>query len=466
MIGFVTPYVWMFITSFEKFRDILETKTFLTSLVQLEYNAFEPACVPVCTFTACRQRLDSYVADFIRLSDFRGHQAQGPKTLEAIRNSDCGWRFKASTRELRKIPGSPIAYWEHPRVRDCFVDYPPLKDVANARIGMATGSNERYVRQWYEVDFGRIGLEIGSRQEAMESGRKWFPYAKGGEFRKWYGNNREVVNWENDGHALQTTKHPSGKRIWAHNFNLDNIFKPSLSWTFVTSAQNSFRYHGPGFLFDSAAGLCQPKHESDMQLVAAVLNSNLGAKFLALLNPTLNLPPGYLERVPTNAASRRDVSELVDEAIRISKEDEECMEECWDFQRHPYLNSPSTALSDASALWESECSQRVDSLHEIEQKINTALVGAYQLDGIVSPEVAKKDITLYRSDSGEDVRRLISYAVGCMMGRYSLDQPGLQYAHGASGMVDPAIYSTFPADEDGIVPNTLRHWFPETTSRT
>ena len=467
MLGFVTPYVWMFISSFEEFRDFLETNTHLTSLIQLEYNAFEPACVPVCCFTASKMRLDEYVGDFIKLTDFKGHQYQAPRTLEAINNPECKWRFRSSTGDLRKIPGSPIAYWESSSVRDAFLIFPPLADFADARIGMATGKNEVYVRLWHEVSVQRIGFGVKNREESVKSGKKWFPYAKGGGFRKWFGNRDDVVNWENDGRLLQTTMHPGGKRIWAHNFNLDKIFKPSMSWTFVTSSQNSFRLHGDGFLFDSAAGLCQVRSEKDTYLILGILNSHVGAKFLALLNPTLNLPPGYLEKVPISTACQNEISDIVRECVRLSQCDEESFEQCWDFKEYPYLSSECRRqlILGCAENWESLCATRAARMKQHEEEINERLISFYKFDGLLSKDVPDNQITLYHPDREEDIKRLISYAIGCMIGRFSLDKPGLIYAHSGNKGFDPSQYKTFPADRDGIIPLTDFEWFEDDTAK-
>lgn len=240
-LGFMSPFVWMFISSYEKLRDFLISQKTITSLIQLEYSGFDGATVPICTFTLENAHHPDFKGGYVRLSDFRGSENQAPKTLEAIKNPDCGWYFRASSADFKKIPGSPIAYWVSLDILDAFERGDFIDSHCSTRKGMATGKNANFVRNWPEVSVKKIGFGV-SRHAAKESIVKWFPYANGGEYRKWYGNYDDVVDWENDGERLQTELHENGLRVRAVNLNLEFIFKEGLSWTSITSASFSIRH--------------------------------------------------------------------------------------------------------------------------------------------------------------------------------------------------------------------------------
>ena len=211
-LGFMSPFVWMFISSHEHLRTRLIDKETITSLVQLEYSGFEGATVPICTFTLQKGHVDAQKGCFIRLSDFRGSDSQAPKTLEAIHNRECGWFFEAAQDDFKNIPGSPVAYWVSERMRDVFEEGTLLGKLVDAKQGLATADNDQFLRRWHEVDHGKCSYGSESRDAAAQSGKKWFPYNKGGEFRKWYGNQDYLVDWENDGRAIRAFGTENGGR--------------------------------------------------------------------------------------------------------------------------------------------------------------------------------------------------------------------------------------------------------------
>ena len=202
-LGFMSPFVWMFISSYEELRTHFIDNATLTSLIQLEYSGFDGATVPICTFTLGKTHLPNYTGSYIKLSDFKGHENQAPKTLEAIQNKSCSWFYQAKPDDFKKISGSPVAYWASDKVRDIFSISPKLSSVAPAKLGMRTGNNERFLRRWYEVSFLSSGFGFLNAVEASISGKKWFPYNKGGNYRRWYGNNEFLVNWENNGDEIK-----------------------------------------------------------------------------------------------------------------------------------------------------------------------------------------------------------------------------------------------------------------------
>lgn len=483
-LGLMSPFTWMFISSYEHLRTRLINKETITSLVQLEYSGFDGATVPICTLTLQKGHVHDQQGCYIRLSDFRGADNQGPKTLEAIQRRDCGWFFEAAQDEFRKIPGSPLAYWVSDLVRRAFEQAPSISKLANPRLGMATGNNDTYLRLWQEVSEARCGLDVAAREEARASDAKWFPYNKGGTFRRWYGNREYLVNWEDDGHALQTTLDPTGKRIWAHNFNLDHIFKPSLTWTATSSSYFAIRYSGPGFLFDVKGSSCFPEPKDEM-LVLGFLASEVTTYLVKVLNPSIEFQPGNIGSLPiavTSADWQASSGEVVVRTlVACSRLDWDAYERSWDFQSHPLLTASAEltpTLESSYIAWITRNRDTTAEMKRLEEENNRLFIDAYGLADELTPDVPIEQITLtvnpayryggklteeeqwtrFRQNTMEE---LASYAVGCMMGRYSLDAPGLIYAHSGNEGFDPGQYTTFPADDDGIVPLTDTDWFED-----
>lgn len=457
-LGFMSPFVWMFISAYEELRKSLLGSNTLTSLIQLEYSGFDGATVPICTFTLSKSKVRNLLGTYIRLSEFKGSENQGPKTLEAIRNTNCKWLFNADQESFEKIPGTPIAYWLSAEIFYAFEKFTPTAEIAKARIGMATGSNAIYVRHWAEISLPKFGLKM-TREEAKKSSKKWFPYAKGGGFRRWAGNHEAVVNWENDGYLLQTTLHESGTRIWAHNFNLNEIFKPAICWNVITSSENSFRYHSQGFVFDAAAGLLQSNENKLLFPLLGFLNSAVASYLLPALNPTLNLHPGYLEALPFAYV---DVQQECEELVLLSEEDWNFFESSWNFTSNPLTTiNKSDNLHSSWIQWKNSCKERLCRLQALEESNNRKFIDAYGVQGDISASVSPDRISLSVADQEKDSQRLISYAIGCMMGRYSLDEAGLIYAHAGNVGFEPGRYASFPADADGIVPITDELWFAD-----
>lgn len=479
-LGFMTPFVWMFISSYEKLRNFLITKKTITSLVQLEYSGFDGATVPICAFTVQNSHRPEFKGGFIRLSEFRGSVNQGPRTLEAVRNPYCGWFYRASSKDFEAVPGAPIAYWLSRSIRDAFKNSNPLSDFCDFRIGMATGKNDLYVRLWHEVSVQRVGFNMPSRNDAVKSEKKWFPYAKGGGYRKWAGNEESLVDWENDGDLLQNTLHPSGARIWAHNFNLKNIFRPAVCWTVVTSEKNGFRSHDSGFLFDAAAGLCQAKNQTSLQYLSGLLNSKVSESILPILNPTLNLHPGYLSSIPAVLVDDLSVVQLLTTLARV---DWDSYETSWDFTCLPLLN-PDYRQPTLEATYQklrAHWREMTLEMQRLEVENNRIFIDAYGLQDELTPEVPLNEITLtcnpyyrYGNDKSEDeleallladtMRELVSYAVGCMFGRYALDKPGLILANQGETIEDylrRVPEPSFPADVDNVIPMLDGDWFTD-----
>lgn len=447
-IAFLTPYVWMFKTTYEPLREKILNTSSITCLVQLEYNAFEPACVPVCTFTLRTGKLSAYKGDFIKLSEFRGHQTQSPKTLEAINDVNCRWRFRASSDEFVKIPGKPIAYWISNKVRDIFESFPRIGN--RAKKGLTTGDTNKFLRLWFEIDTNKISFFKGS---------KWYPLAKGGIFRKWYGNHEYLVNWENDGYEIKHFVDEEGK-LRSRPQNIGFYFKEGVTWNDISNSHFNARYVPENFIFSDSGPMI---YGGDIDLELSMLNSKVNSLILSFLCPTMHFEVGSIALIPliTDLAANnyRFTSQ---KAVSIARQDWDAFETSWDFQQFPMLNSIKAPTVEQSFLnWQEHCSTQIKRMQELETENNRLFIDAYGLQDEMSPEVPQEQITLARANREQDIERLISYAVGCMMGRYSLDVPGLVYAQSNNEGFDASKYKTFAADEDAIIPVMDTDWFPD-----
>lgn len=466
--SFLSPYVWMFIQSYEKMRKYLYDNCTFETLIQFEYSAFSEATVPICTFAFRNSRVKNKKACYLRLTSFRGGmEIQRIKTIEAIHDHDCGYYYERSQDDYHVIPGVPVAYWLDENALNCFVIGTPLKDISKPKTGMRTGDNDRFLRLWFEVDRLSFKTLSADAQEAQQSKKKWFPYNKGGDFRQWYGNNALVVNWENDGEEIkENTKkvYPQlGDNLGWKITNEQDYFREGLTWTALTSGTNSFRYSERGFIFDSNKGpMLFGKHD-DILYLLGMLNSCVSAFLLNVINPTLSLQNGDIEKLPIIMSSDKSglVNTIVKNCIELSKNDWDSFETSWDFEGHPLVELRSkTENSDISSnntikavfqSWQLDTNARFDQLKANEEELNRIFIDIYGLNNELSPIVEDKDVAVNRADLKRDIKSLLSYAVGCMFGRYSLDFDGLVYAGGAW---DRSKYITFLPDADNVIPIT------------
>lgn len=454
--AFVTPYVWMFISSYEQMRSKLITDATIQSLIQLEYNAFEPACVPVCAFIVGKSHIPNFVGGYIKLSEFKGHENQAPKTIEAINNPDCGWFFTAKPDDFKKIPGSPVAYWVSDKVRSTFQSGMSIQRYAVPRQGLATGDNEKFLRIWYEVDHKLFSIKIDSDL----NNSKWYPCNKGGAFRKWYGNNTYVVNWQNDGYEIKNFVDENGKQR-SRPQNTSYYFREGVSWSTISSSALSMRYSPKGFLFETKGSVCFPENKLQLNLVLALMNSYVVKELLLAISPTLDFHEGPIGKVPVITELESSTKEHVDILVNIAKNDWDSYETSWDFTQNPIIRTQQPNLEQAFLTWKQQNADAVAEMKRLEEENNKLFIEAYGLQDELTPDVPDEQITLTRADREKDSQRLVSYAIGCMMGRYSLDEPGLIYAHAGNQDFDTSYYQTFPVDVDGIIPITGMHWFED-----
>lgn len=431
-LGYMTPFVWMFISSYEKLRKKIIEENTITSLIQLEYSGFAEATVPICTFTL-RNTNTGETGEYIKLSDFKGAENQSIKTREAIENPNVDYRYTTNSYNFLNIPGSPIAYWISKKVINSYVEGISLKEFASPKTGMTTANNDRFLRMWFEVLPNKIIIDCKNKEEALESKAKWFPYSKGGGFRRWKGFDEYVVNWENDGYEIKNYKNSKGKKL-ASVRSEDKYFKPCITWSAVTSYKFSSRIVEYGRIFDS--GGSSIFLSKDIYFFEGLLNTKLTQIFLSISNATLNYQPRDIANIPVilpkDKRIKIEIEKIVQQNVSISKTDWDSFETSWDFKRHPILTHKGEATTIESAFnnWADFAERQFYQLKENEEELNRIFIEIYGLEDELTPDVDEKDVTVNKADIERDIKSFISYAVGCMLGRYSLDVDGLIYAGG------------------------------------
>ena len=500
-LALLVPYVWLFIQTYEKLRHNILSNFNFNSIVQLEYNAFEPACIPVCFFILDNKKCN-YKGTYIKLSDFKGIENQEPKMLYAI-NNDCDYKFFNTKENFSKIPGSPIAYWASEKIFDIFENSKSLGEIASPKQGLATADNDRFLRLWYEVEKNKIKFGAKNSEEFLISKYKYAPYNKGGVFRRWFGNDEFIVNWENDGLEIKNFRNEKGK-LKSRPQNLDYYFKESISWGLITSSEISFRYKNYGSIFDVAGMSCFINDKNKLKYLLALNNTKMINVLLQFIASTMNYQIGDISRIPVKFDKQymESVIGLTNQNISISENDWNSFEISYDFIRHPLLNygvSIYSGLGDGDKecishikidnnngkflifekdkpkayrieesfeMYKDFCNNTFNRLKENEEKLNEIFIKIYSLENELKPYVEDKDITITKIfDNKEDItenikgnkyiltkkdviKSFISYAVGCMLGRYSLDVDGLAYA---GGEWDNSKYNTFKPVEQNCL---------------
>ncbi len=428
-LGFFTPYVWMFIQSYEKLRTYICNEKTIETLIQFEYSAFEEATVPVCTFVFNNRHVDKKGC-YLRLADFRGGmEIQRQKTLEAIANHDCGYYYEQRANNFSKIPGSPIAYWASQQFLKIYSNK-SLYDYTISDGQNKTGNNSKFVRFFWEVSNKDIG-----------KCKKWLFYAKGGGYRKWYGNLVDVVDWSEparDFYRKDKICRIIPEYLW---------YEKGITWGLITSNLPSFRVLPEEATFDVGGSSIFFKELKNFNYFLGLLNSKVFFEVVKISNPTLNFQVKDIRSMPIIIEQEKVIKHIVSDIIIISKFDWDSFETSWDFQQHPLircaliLRQETEAdtqkpikdmhyIEDAFANWNNECNIRFNQLKSNEEELNRIFIDIYGLQDELTPEVADKDVTVRKADMQRDIKSLISYAVGCMFGRYSLDKEGLIFAGG------------------------------------
>ena len=450
----ITQHAWMFLSSFEKLREkMMLTET--VSMAHLGARAFEEIggeVVQTTSFVRVRTHIDNYKGVYCRLIEPTTQQGKEDMFLA------CENRYIANQDNFAKIPGSPVAYWVSENWFRVFESSPGMRDIAVLKKGTSTGDNQRFIRQWQEVEYNDIFLVAHTPEEAESSEKKWFPINEGGERRKWYGNRFDIVNWKSDGAEMKAlaTKLNHGGHWSRYIINPDRFFTESIGWSAISSSRISARYIGYGFAFSSAA---MEAFERDLKYLLALINSVVADDILKLLAPTINFGVEQVGRIPVIINRKELVEETTDKNINLSKVDWDSFETSWDFTRHPFIKAitkyphqmdvGNIYLAECYDIWAGECEERFEKLKANEEELNRIFIDIYGLQDELTPEVEDKDVTVRKADLGRDVRSFISYAVGCMFGRYSPTYDGLAYA---GGTWDDGKYNIYKPDADGIIP--------------
>lgn len=468
----ITQHSWMFLSSFEKLRDkLLENN--IINMAHLGARAFEEIggeVVQTTAFVVHKSNIKGYKGKYCRLVDAI---SQAEKEKMFLANENC---YITDQNDFSKIPGNPVAYWVSDKLLATFTDSKKLGDIAQPCAGLSTGSNNIFQRYWYEVSYGNIGFGVKDVSETEYRNEKWYPCNSGGDFRKWYTNNFIIVNWQHNGEEIKNFRNPAGK-LAARPQNTAKYFKEGLTWNKLSSAKFGVRYKAPGFIFDDASRSAFPHDLGLLPYYIGILSSNIAFLYLQILNPTMNFANGDLIRIPiiVDDNNKDTVIELVKDNINLSKQDWDAYETSWDFKHHPLIREVST-ISEAYDQWKVENNERFNQLKDNEEELNRIFIDIYGLQDELTPEVADKDVTVHKIfDTKDDVPEtmkgskyirtkydevtsFISYAVGCMFGRYSLDVDGLAYA---GGDWDDSKYTTFAADKDSIIPISDDEYFDD-----
>ena len=452
-VSFITTSSWMFLSSFEKFRTFMMHNMALDSIVDFGTELFDGKVGhnPITAWVNRNTKMD-FKMTAIRLVDYC-YSRRDEKEPEFFKDRN---RYIAEQDNFSKIPGSPVAYWISQKILQAFINCSCIGNIARPRIGQNTGDNNRFLRMWYEVCDKKITYNL-KHEEMTTCNYKWLPYNKGGEFRRWYGNQEYVINWENDGQEIKeyAVIRNHGKHWSRYIQNVENMCKPGVTWSFVTSGTFSVRYLPQGFICDVAGSAIFPEKKDIFQLVA-LCNSKFSNKILSILNPTINMQASNVASIPVEKAvmGNNDISKKTQTNISLSKSDWDSFETSWDFAEHPLVKW-SRQLRDATSigatmayyyhgerpevscpvelcymLWQGECNDRFAKLKANEEELNRIFIDIYGLQDELTPKVEDKDVTVRRADLARDIRSLISYAVGCIFGRYSLDKTGLVFAGG------------------------------------
>lgn len=472
----ITQHAWMFLSSYEKLREKILQKM-IVNMAHLGPRAFEEIggeVVQTTSFVLRNEFSNGYQGEYCRLIEPTTQKGKEDMFLSAQN------RYVSKQENFAKIPGSPVAYWVNKKVF-CNFDGPKLENYGISRAGLSTGDNDKFFRLWYEVAFNNIALSCSNNEEYLMSDRKFVPCNKGGNYRKWYGNLEYILDWSNPEtfHRPRTTY-------------MDLYYKPALTWSVITSNIFNSRYYPQGLLFDHASASFFAKKEDTSFSIEGYLNSIVAQKILTILNPTINTGSDVIMKLPykTSESNKKQCTNLVKENISISKSDWDSFETSWDFQTHPLLALPALdmaglitakqlTLAERYEHFKAVCEDRFDILQENEEELNRIFIDIYGVKDELTPDVAPKDVTVHQIfDSKDDVpddlqgsnyvltqedvmKSLLSYAVGCLFGRYSLDTPGLAYA---GGEWDADKYQTFIPDNDNVVPITDEEYFDDDLS--
>lgn len=455
----VTMQSWMFLSTYESIREKLLRERTLSCMVHMGNGVMGIAFGTAATIFYSRY-VKSYIGSFSYCANDDLNEQNIPAQFP-VQND----RLKtAKPDNFNKIPGSPIAYWISQRRFQIYSESKSLGDIGKPVLGMNSTNNDLFVRLWHEVSLDKSKFDSIDKFDAKNSQKKWFPYNKGGAFRKWYGNREYLINWKNDGEDIHKLNNlplsHQGAPVRGKNYQ----FKESVTWSFISSSYFGARYSPTGAMFDVAGSSLFIDDSEKTKAFVAFLCCYPVFEFLKTSNPTLNFQVGNISSLPVISNFPYEyAAKHASDAISLAKFDWDEQEISWNFLKVPFLTKDKY-LKNAWISYADLVKSRIHDLIKIETENNRLFIDAYGLQDELTPDVPENQITLTRADQEKDIQRLISYTIGCMMGRYSLDEPGLIYAHAGNIDFDPSRYPSFSADEDGILPLTDQEWFKDDAS--
>ncbi|MUV38424.1 hypothetical protein JNUCC1_02262 [Lentibacillus sp. JNUCC-1] len=458
-IGLINQHSWMFLSSFEKLREKMLKSHQIYSMAHLGTRAFAEIggeVVQTTAFVLRKKVIPKFVATFVRLVDV--NNAEG----KMERFFDKSLRYERTQNGFSDIPGSPVAYWASERVRNIFKNEKLLQDIAEPKAGLSTGNNLLFQRVWTEVDILKIGFRYKSDSDTTDLKFKWFPCESGGDYRKWYGNSNVILNWFDNGTDIKNFRDKQGKQRSAVR-NSMYYFQAGLTWNKLSSSKFSIKLKRDDSIFDDTSRSAFPINRSQTKYLLAMLISKLSTYFISYLNPTLSFTNNDIKRIPVVLCKGdllKRVNSITDNSISISKSDWDSFETSWDFKKHPFLEFQNGAakLYEAFDNWAYEADGRFCQLKENEEELNRIFIELYGLEDELTPDVPDEEVTVNKADQERDVKSFLSYAVGVMFGRYSLDEEGLAFA---GGTFDPDQYHTFQPDQENVIPITDDVYFED-----
>lgn len=445
----ITMHGWMFLSSFERLRKKILESADIVSMAHLGARAFEEIAgevVQTTSFVLRKAVSKSYLGTYSRLT--LTNNARDKESL-FLNGSNI---FYQSNKKFLEIPGAPVAYWASQGIYDAF-QKENIEKYYDVRAGICTGENATFLTLWYEVNFEKSSLRT--------SDYLYTPHNKGGEYRKWYGNRDYFLKYSKD--SLLEMQKRKGFRHDGKEF----YFRSHISWSHISSSRLSFRWYDNSFTFDSAGESLFEKSKINSLVTLAFLNSKVAAEFIYILNPTLNVTPMVVKKLPcVRFEDDYEISELATHNLELTKKDWDSFETSWEFKKHPLIaditdSAGATKLSNIFDLWINECNERFSNLKDNEERINQILITDFHLESDITPDVLDDDVCIRKADLQRDIKSLVSYAIGCIFGRYSLDIEGLAFAGGDWQEAYATKYRTFMPDEDAIIPITDEEYFKD-----
>ena len=451
----ITMQGWMFTQRFEELRKLLLRDT-LCSMLHVGYNSFPELNSKIAqgaSFSFRKNCIKRYVSIYYDLTNRVSQSADKKQIFEnKMKSNDC---IEMINDKFTALPGCQFAYWITPALLNDFSDGIKLGDIAAPRQGLATGDNDTFLRFWHEVAYYKLGFSYKTTEEFQLSNKLYTPYNKGGEYCKWYGNRDLVIKFDTDNYDILQNQ---GNHLPSKQY----YFSECATWSALTTSGFSCRYCENGFVFDTKGSSLFCNNRDELLTYMGFLNSIVANEIFKMLSPTVDYNAGTVANVPILSRKNERVNYIVGDNIEKAKRAADAFETSWDFQRHPLvtpaIDQHYMLLSDCWRDWERACAERFAQLKANEEELNRIFIDIYGLQDELTPDVDDKDVTVRKADLSRDIRSLISYAVGCMVGRYSLDKPGLAFAGGAW---DASQYVTYPADKDGILPITDDEYFAD-----